>query len=297
MNPTAFTLFGLQIKWYGILITLGILAGVAFAWNRAKRYGLTKDNLLDLAFVIIIVGIIGARLTYIIANFGYFIQNPAQILSIQMEGLSFIGIILFNIPAVWIFARIKRLSFWRIADLAAPSIAIGYFFGRLGCTVNGCCYGPQTISACNIAGRFPTQILNALVAIVIFLALWWLSKEKKIKQGELFVYFIYLYAITHIGTEFLRADAGHTPILGTPLNIAQWLNVLLLLGGYAVHYFLRKGTELSTVDDATIAKIDEIDRNRGKKTEVSSDQDNQVESDENESSEESVEVTNDTSEE
>ncbi|HOO97295.1 MAG TPA: prolipoprotein diacylglyceryl transferase [Caldisericia bacterium] len=296
MHPTAFTIFGLQIKWYGILITLGILAGVAFAWNRAKKYGLTKDNLLDLAFVIIIVGIIGARLTYIIANFGYFAQNPAEILSIQMEGLSFIGIILFNIPAVWIFARIKKLSFWRITDLAAPSIAIGYFFGRLGCTVNGCCYGPQTTSVCNIAGRFPTQILNALVAVVIFLALWWLSKEKKLKQGELFIYFIYLYAITHIGTEFLRADAGHSPIMGTPLNIAQWLNILLILGGYAVHFFLRKGTEPSMVDEARVAEIEEIDRNRGKKS-ISIEGHDESDLPENESAEDSVEDTNDDTEE
>jgi len=267
MHPIAFTIFALEIRWYGILITLGIISAFAFAWNRAKLYGLSRDNLMDLGLLLIIVGILGARLLYVFANFGYFLANPGQILQLQMQGLAFLGIILANIPAVYIFARLKKLSFWRITDLAAPSIAIGYFLGRLGCFMNGCCYGPES-NVCSVTmngvSRFPTQLVNAAVAVLIFLALWWLAKEKKLKMGELFIYFIYFYAITHIGTEFLRADEGHAPILGTILNPAQWGNILLIITAGITHFFLRKTGVPSMVDDETIAKIEEVDKNAGK---------------------------------
>ncbi|MEZ4812586.1 MAG: prolipoprotein diacylglyceryl transferase [Caldisericia bacterium] len=185
-----------------------------------------------------------------------------------MEGLSFLGIIIFNIPAVFLFAKSRKLNFWRITDLAAPSIAIGYFFGRLGCFFNGCCYGPES-HVCSVTmdgiSRFPTQLVNATIAALIFLALWWFSKEKRLKAGELFVYFIYFYAVTHIGTEFLRADPGHEPILGTFFNAAQWGNVLLLIGAGVTHRFLRKSNTPSMVSDSEIERIEEIDRNAGKK--------------------------------
>jgi phosphatidylglycerol---prolipoprotein diacylglyceryl transferase len=268
MHPVAFQIFGLEIRWYGILITLGIVSAFAFAWNRAKLYGLSRDNLMDLGLVIIIVGILGARLLYVLANLNYFLANPGDIIQLQMQGLAFLGIIIFNIPAVIIFAKVKRLSFWRICDLAAPSIAIGYFFGRIGCFLNGCCYGPES-SVCSVmmngVSRFPTQLVNAVVAALIFLALWWLSREKKLRMGELFVYLIYFYAITHFGTEFLRADAGHNPVWGTPLNLAQWGNILLLLATGAMHYFVRKINEPSQVSEEEILRIEEIDRNTGAK--------------------------------
>lgn len=268
MHPVAFQIFGLEIRWYGILITLGIISAFAFAWNRAKLYGLTRDNLMDLGLVIIIVGILGARLLFVLANLNHFLANPGDIIQLQMQGLAFLGIIIFNIPAVLIFAKIKKLSFWRICDLAAPSIAIGYFFGRIGCFLNGCCYGPES-SVCSVmmdgVPRFPTQLVNATIAALIFLALWWLSKEKKIRMGELFVYLIYFYAFTHIGTEFLRADAGHSPVWGTPLNMAQWGNILLLALAGITHFFVRKINAPSQVTEEEIRRIEEIDRNAGKK--------------------------------
>jgi phosphatidylglycerol:prolipoprotein diacylglycerol transferase len=267
MFPEAFKIFGLQIYWYGVLITVGILAAIAYSWFRAKHYGLTKDQLTDLAFVVIIVGILGARILYILTHLEQYIANPGQIFQIQMQGMAFLGIIIFNIPAVLIFAKVKKLNFWRIIDLAAPAIAIGYFFGRLGCFMGGCCYGPDcswglVMKGSGIAAPvFPTQILNAIIAILIFLALWFISRKFKLKAGELFVWFVYLYAFTHIGTEFLRADEGHSALFGTPFNASQLGLMAMALTAFLFQVlYLRKQETLSMVDEETVRMIEEKDR-------------------------------------
>lgn len=272
MHPVAFSIFGLTIYWYGVLITLGILAAITFSWFRAKRYGLTHDDLTDLAFLVIIVGIFGARILYILTNLEFFIANPGQIFQLQMQGMAFLGIVLFNIPAVLIFAKVRKINFWRMVDLAAPAIAIGYFFGRLGCFMGGCCYGPSCswgikMPAVDPANAiFPTQLLNALVAIVIFVVLFIMSRNKGLRAGELFIYFIYLYAGLSFGTEFLRADAGHSPLFGTPFNSAQLADLAMIAAASLLHIlYIRKQDLLSQVDDETIKAIELRDSMAGKK--------------------------------
>lgn len=267
MSPVAFNIGDFAVRWYGILITIGIIAAIAIAYFRAKYYGLTKNDLYDLGFLVIIVGILGARITYILANFNYFLANPGEILTLQMSGLAFIGIIIFNIPAVWIFAKLRKLDFWRIVDLAAPSIAVGYFFGRLGCFMNGCCYGPES-TCCGIimpgtglqSPMFPTQLLNALLALIIFVVLYYFATRRTFYKGWLFVMFVYMYSVSSLATEFLRADPGHAPILGTPLNAAQWGDILAILLAVAIHLLiLRKSKESSTVSAEEVRIIEEKD--------------------------------------
>lgn len=270
MFPEAFKIFGLQIYWYGVLITVGILAAITYSWFRAKHYGVTHDQLTDLAFVVIIVGIFGARVLYILTHLGEYIANPGQIFQLQMQGMAFLGIIIFNIPAVMIFAKVKKLNFWRLIDLAAPGIAIGYFFGRLGCFMGGCCFGPECSWGVVLRGAtppfntvpvFPTELLNALVAVLIFIALWLINKKINLKAGELFVWFVYLYSATHIGTEFLRADEGHKALFGTPFNASQLTFIGLIIAAFLFHYFFIRKTETpSMVDAETVEKIESIDR-------------------------------------
>lgn len=267
MSPVAFNIGDFAVRWYGILITVGIIAGIAIAYFRAKYYGLTKNDLYDLGFLVIIVGILGARITYILANLNYFLANPGEILTLQMSGLAFIGIIIFNVPAVIIFAKLRKLDFWRIVDLAAPSIAVGYFFGRLGCFMNGCCYGPES-TCCGIimpgtglqSPMFPTQLLNALLALIIFVVLYYLATRKTFYKGLLFIMFVYMYSVSSLATEFLRADPGHAPILGTPLNAAQWGDILVIIIAVLIHLLiLRKGKELSTVSAEQVRIVEEKD--------------------------------------
>lgn len=266
MSPIAFHIGDFAVRWYGILITVGIIAGIAIAYFRCKHYGLTKNDLYDLGFLVIIVGIIGARAVYILSNLPYFMANPGEIITLQMSGLAFIGIIIFNIPAVWIFAKLRKLDYWRILDLAAPSIAIGYFFGRLGCFMNGCCYGPES-TCCGIIMKgtglqtpvFPTQLLNALLAIIIFIVLYYFATKKTFFKGWLFVMFLYLYSLSSFATEFLRADPGHQPVWHTPFNPAQWGDLLAIAVAVVLHIVLRKGKELSTVSDEQVKIIEQKD--------------------------------------
>ncbi len=270
MSPVAFYIGDFAVRWYGLLITLGIIAGVVLGYFRAKYYGLRKNDLYDLAFLIIVVGVLGARLTYILTNDpGYWFSHPAEILTLQMSGLSFIGIIIFNIPAIAIFARIRKLSFWRILDLAAPSVAAGYFFGRLGCFMNGCCYGPvcEPVGIVmqgtgSLAPVFPTQLLNALAALIMFAVLIWIALRYKSFQGWLFILLIYMYSASSFGSEFLRADPGHSPIFGTPLNSAQYADMALFITAAIFHFILRKSKVQSTISDEQVRAIEEADRGK-----------------------------------
>jgi len=109
MDPIAFTIFGVSVAWYGILISLGILSGIAVATYRAKKEGLYNDVIMDLALVAVPVAIIGARLYYVIFSLDYYRENPGQILNIREGGLAIHGAIIGGVLVGYLFCRYKNI--------------------------------------------------------------------------------------------------------------------------------------------------------------------------------------------
>lgn len=180
MHPVLLKLGNISVYTYGFFIAVGFVIGILIAKREAKRRNIDPELIMDLSFYIIIAAIIGSRLFYVITTPASFIENPVDIFKIWNGGLVFYGgFILALVTAAW-YVRKQHLNVWQIADVFAPSIALGQFFGRLGCFSAGCCYGkvcdlpwavtfhdPNSLAPTNIP-LHPTQLYHALGNVMIF---------------------------------------------------------------------------------------------------------------------------------
>lgn len=217
MHPILIELGGFSIKTYGFLIALGFGIGLFLASREARRVGLNVQAIGDLAFYILLGAIIGARLYFILTNLDYFTQHPLDMFKIWEGGLTFFGgFIAAVILCVWMIRK-HCLPVWKTLDVFAPSLAIGVFFGRLGCFAAGCCYGkecdlpwavtfthPMTLARAGVH-LHPTQLYSALGAIITFILLYSLRKHKTF-EGQLALLWVLCYSCERLITEQFRGD-------------------------------------------------------------------------------------------
>ena len=217
MHPIAFHLGPLTIHWYGVMIALAFLAGLWTATRRARRENISSERIGDVVLWIMVGGILGARTVYVATYWkDEFAGQPlSEIFMIQHGGLVYYGGFIGATIAGIIYIRWKKLPLWKIADVLAPSIALGNVFGRIGCLLNGCCYG----RVCSLpwAIRFPsghptgglpvhpTEIYDALNNFILYLLLAWLFRRKKF-DGEVFATYLVGYAVTRTIMEYFRGD-------------------------------------------------------------------------------------------
>lgn len=253
MHPIAFNLGPLTIHWYGVLVALGFLAGLWTATRRALRQGISGELVADLVVPWLLFGsMIGARVLYVATYWREsFADQPWwEVFMIQRGGLVYYGGLIGAALACIAFAAFKQQPLWKLADVLAPSIPLGYVFGRLGCLMNGCCYG----RACDLpwAIRFPednpshppttlvhpTQIYDALLSLGLYLGLAWLYRRKKF-DGQVFAVYLMCYAVTRSVVELFRGDydeahrhAGLTP--------AHLVSIGILVSGAVLFSLLRR---------------------------------------------------------
>ena len=217
MHPIAFQLGSIPIHWYGVMIALAFLAGLWTATRRAPRENISGETIADIVVWLMAGAIVGARTVYVATYWkDEFASGPfREIFMIQHGGLVYYGGLIGATLAGIIYIRWKKLPFFKIADVLAPSIALGNVFGRIGCLLNGCCYG----RVCSLpwAIRFPsghptgglpvhpTEIYDALDNFILYLLLAWLFRRKKF-DGEVFVTYLVGYAITRAVMEYVRGD-------------------------------------------------------------------------------------------
>lgn len=230
MHSTLFYIFGVPIRAYGLMMVIGFGLGLWRAIRVAKPRGLNSDRVYDLALISLISGVVGARLLYMAITPGF---NWRDFASVWNGGLSFHGGILAAILAAVIYTRVTRLNFLNYVDLLTPSVAIGYAFTRIGCFLNGCCYGTPTNLPWGV--RFledgqrtppshPTQIYGFLASMLIFFILTRLEKLNR-KPGFILISYLGLYSIYRFLVEFVRV--GHVWILG--LTQAQVLSLAVAI--------------------------------------------------------------------
>jgi phosphatidylglycerol:prolipoprotein diacylglycerol transferase len=187
----------IPIHWYGLLVAVGFLAGLWTASRRGVRDGIAAERIMDLGPLLILGSIIGARFFYVVSHWREeFAPDPwPAILMVQKGGLVYYGGLIGATAVTIAYLHWKKLPMWKISDVLAPSVALGYFFGRFGCLMNGCCYGrptdlpwaihfPQTHATKGI-GVHPTQIYDALISLGLYGALAWLYRRKKF-DGQIF---------------------------------------------------------------------------------------------------------------
>ena len=253
MHPIAFQFGSLPVRWYGVMMALGFLAGMWTATRRARRANLSGDLIADVTLWLMLGGIVGARFVYVTTYWQteFAGQPRSEIFMVQHGGLVFYGGLIGATMAGIIYLLWKKLPLWKVADVLAPSIALGSVFGRIGCLLNGCCYGyacekPWAIHfpadhATAGVGVHPTEIYDALLNLVLYLALAYFFRRKKF-DGQIFAMYLMGYAIFRSIAEHFRGDypADH---IHNGLTSAQVVSIGIFIAGAALWYWRSRRVE------------------------------------------------------
>lgn len=242
------------MHWYGVLMAAGFMAGLWTAGRRAPLGGLSPEKVGDVGPWMIVGGVIGARILYVATYWkDSFAGKPwTEVFMIQRGGLVFYGGLIGASLAVILYCRLRRVPLWKLADVLSPSIALGYVFGRLGCFMNGCCFGracslpwavnaPATDLFAPGTRIHPTQVYDSLLNLGLYLGLAWLYRRKKF-DGQVFAVYLVCYAFTRSFVEFFRGDYNdaHTHGFFTP---AQLVSAGILVAGVGLAVLLRRSTK------------------------------------------------------
>jgi len=243
MNPVAFEIFGLEIRWYGIFIATAFLVGTLIALREARRRGMDEELIIDLLLFAVPAALIGARLHYVIFSWDLYRDNPMEVFNIRGGGLAIHGGIIAAVLVGIIFSRVRGVSFWQLADIAAPSIILGQAIGRWGNYTNQEAYGRPTDLpwAITINGErvHPTFFYESLWNFLVFLFLLWYRKHKAKNDGEVFLLYIILYSLGRFFIEGLRIDS----LMLGPIRVAQLISLVSIL--IALFFLYRRKKELS----------------------------------------------------
>ena len=229
---------------------LGFLAGFWTATRRGRRDGFSADHILDLGFWLMLGSVVGARTLYVVSYWEEsFAGRPwTEIFMVQQGGLVFYGGLIGGSLATIIYSRVRKLPLWKLADTLAPSLSLGYVFGRIGCLMNGCCYG----NVCDApwAIRFPldhetrglpvhpTQIYEAVAGLLLFFFLEWCYRRKRF-DGQVIGLYLICYAILRGLIETFRGDYP-VKYLFNILTPAQVVSVFILVAGVVLYLALRR---------------------------------------------------------
>ena len=240
MDRVAFTIFGIDVMWYGVLIATGMLIGIALAIREAKRVGISEDDVLNIAIIAIPVAIICARLYYVIFSWDYYSQNPGEIFNIRGGGLAIHGGLIGGILTGFIYAKVKKLDFFKTADAVMVGMPLAQAIGRWGNFINGEAHGGPTSLPWGImvdgVKVHPTFLYESIWDFGIFLFIMFYMRKKKTYEGEVIVSYITLYSIGRFFIEGLRTDS----LMIGPLRMAQVISLVGVVGGIIAHIYLLK---------------------------------------------------------
>lgn len=251
IDPIAFQLGPIQVHWYGVIIGLGALLGLYLAIREGERRGLHKDVFVDLLLFALPIAIIFARTYYVIFQWDYYSDNLAEIPKIWHGGLAIHGGLIGAVVTGFVYAKVKNLSFWKLADIAAPSIILGQAIGRWGNFINQEAHGGPVsreflenlqlpdwiINQMYINGQYyhPTFLYESIWNFAGFVILILLRKVH-LRRGELFLSYIIWYSVGRFFIEGMRTDSL---MLTETLRMAQVLSALLALLAIAIFIYRR----------------------------------------------------------
>jgi len=214
VNNTAFTVFGHQIKWYALIICVGIIAAVFYVMYRAKRGGVSTDTVIDIGIVTVPLAIFGARIYYVIF---YGVSSFGEIFAIWKGGLAIYGAIIVGALCVIIMCKVKKISFFMFADFTAPGVMLGQLIGRWGNFMNGEAFGAETdifcrMGLCNSRTGYktvfvhPTFLYESLWNLIGFVLINIFYNKRKF-HGEVLLWYVGWYGLGRTFIEMLRQDS------------------------------------------------------------------------------------------
>jgi phosphatidylglycerol---prolipoprotein diacylglyceryl transferase len=220
MHPILICFGPVNIYSWGFMVAVGCLAALFVQLRFARLEGVSEENILDLFVYIVLASIVGARLFYIIGNPVEYIKNPLSMFFVQEGGLVFLGGFIMVFITVVLYSRTHSLPLMKLLDILSPATMLGYGIGRIGCYLNGCCYGIKLFGFVQ-----PTQVYSSIAGFAIFAVLSILYKKKKY-DGQIFLYALSMYSIYRFLIEFLRYSPFHIAYL--TLNQLLALSLLIV---------------------------------------------------------------------
>lgn len=251
---------------YGLLVATGVLVGLWISVRNSARQGTNPEHAWNLGIYVVLAGIVGAKVLYIINDWSSYAAHPGQIFSwntLQAGGVFSGGLIGALLAAVW-YMRANAMPALATCDAFAPGLAMGHAIGRLGCFAAGCCWGKPTSHfwgvtfhnhlAQDLVGTplnqalEPTQLFESAVELANFFLLMWLFKRKKF-DGQVFAAFMILYGTARFFLEFLRDDPGRGEVFGGLMSGTQLISIFLVIGGGLIWWL--RSAERKAVSVAT----------------------------------------------
>ncbi len=254
MNPEMFHIGALSFRWYSVLILTGIMIAIFMASKESKKFKLPKDFIIDLAFYVVICGIIGARIYYVLFNLtgpdGY-LANPIEMIKIWHGGLAIHGSIIGGLIALIVYCKKNKISIARTTDFIVPGLLIAQAIGRWGNFFNSEAYGPSTtlanlqnlhipqfiINGMNIKGIYyhPTFFYESIWCLIGFVIILLIRKfYKYLKKGQLTCFYLMWYSVGRLFIEYLRTDS----LMFGRFKVAQLVSIVLFLFGLIYFIYL-----------------------------------------------------------
>jgi len=256
MYPKLLEFGPVALHTYGFFLAIAFIAGIWITSRNARKEGVSADSVWNLGLVILCATLIGAKLLMLLSDFSWYAANPREIFSIstlRSAGVFYGGLLLALGASAW-YMRKRRLPAWRLADCAAPGIALGQAIGRIGCLAAGCCYGTptdvpwaicftNTYAAENMGTPLniplhPTQLYESAGAFLIFGFLAWRLSRKHI-TGQIILEYLGLYAALRFVIEFFRAD-DRGEVFNGLLSTSQFIAVITFAAAVFFYLYLRR---------------------------------------------------------
>ncbi len=256
INPdrVAFSVFGRDIYWYGVLMALGIVIAVLLAMREAKRKQMNEDTVLDLCLIIIPCGVVGARLYYVLFELDQYLSDPIRMLYIWEGGLAIFGAVIGGLIGMALYSYKKKLRFFRLADIIAPGLVLAQAIGRWGNFFNQEAFGlpvtnpdllwfPMSVKidtpwnggfhtfngvVCTEPYHLATFFYESLWCFLVFLFLWFILRKRTKHDGDVFIWYVMLYSFERMFVEGLRGDSLW--LIEGAVRVSQLLSFLLFLG-------------------------------------------------------------------
>ena len=267
LSNVAFSIFGIDVYWYGVIIGTGIILSLFLALYEAKRTNQNPENYMDFTMIAIVVCVICARLYYVIFSWDYYSQHLSEIFAIRNGGLAIYGGIIGGVLIAYFYTKAKKLNFWLFADTVAPSLLLGQIIGRWGNFFNREAFGGYTdglfamrymkdqvsnisqsvldkvvnINGVEYIQVQPTFLYESFWNLCVFIILMVLKRKKKF-DGEIFGLYIIGYALGRVWIEGLRTD--QLIIGSTGIPVSQLLSAFLIVVGIVIIYLRNKKTKI-----------------------------------------------------
>lgn len=250
INPILIDLGPIKLGWYGLMYVFGFIGSYLLVRYQMKKrdFGISKPEIEDLYFYLILGLMIGARLGYVLFyDLKMYLSDPLGIFAIWRGGMSFHGGLIGLLIVAILFCRRHKKSFWKVTDLIIVTAPIGLGLGRIGNFINGELYGRVTqvpwgmiFPRSSPLPRHPSQLYESLLEGWVLFAILWLVKDKKLPEGGLLALFFSLYGLFRFFVEYFREPDAQLGFVLGPFTMGQVLCSLMIAGGIGLFLYLKK---------------------------------------------------------